>query len=228
MTGANSYCFSPKTLAFLADLAANNSKPWFEAHRAVYREHLLTPFQELVGGLSGPMLEIDPAFETRPAVDRTISRLHRDTRFSRDKSPYKSTVWLTFKRPRPDWQDCPAYFFELAPRSYRFGMGFFAATKGTMDRLRGEIDRKPDAVRERLAPLGEQTNFLPQGESYKRTLNGEVPTDLYSWYQRKNLYLVCNRPVDGRLFGRELATELAAGFHFLAPFYHWFWQLKSG
>ena len=116
--------FSAETLGFLRGLETNNNKPWFEAHRGEYQEHLLRPFQLLVAGLSEPMLAIDPHFETRPAVDRTLSRIYRDIRFSRDKSPFKTRMWLTFKRPSRDWKTAPAYFFEISPDRYRYGMGF--------------------------------------------------------------------------------------------------------
>jgi hypothetical protein len=53
----------------------------------------------LVGALGEFMLSIDPWFEVTPAVDRTISRIYCDTRFAKDKSPYKTTMWITFKRP---------------------------------------------------------------------------------------------------------------------------------
>lgn len=79
--------FSQNASAFLRDLAANNNKAWFEAHRQEYEEHLLEPLKALVSDLSGFMLSIDPDFMTIPAVDRTISRIYRDTRFSKDKSP---------------------------------------------------------------------------------------------------------------------------------------------
>ncbi|MBN1220352.1 MAG: DUF2461 domain-containing protein, partial [Anaerolineae bacterium] len=106
--------FAPETLEFLRNLKANNNKTWFEAHKQEYQEYLLQPLQALVADMGNFMLSIDPYFEVTPAVNKTISRIHRDTRFSRDKSSYKSTMWITFKRPRKDWQDAPAYFFELS------------------------------------------------------------------------------------------------------------------
>lgn len=125
--------FLPETLEFLGNLEANNNKVWFEMHKQEYQEHLLQPLQDLVVDLSGFILTIDPYFETTPAINKTISRIHRDTRFSRDKSPYRSTMWITFKRSRKDWKDAPAYFFEISPDSYRYGMGFYSASKGTVE-----------------------------------------------------------------------------------------------
>lgn len=216
--------FTPDTQEFLRALAANNRKEWFEAHKDEYRQLLQEPLQQLASALAGPLLSIDSDLITEPR--RVVSRIYRDTRFSRDKSPYKTSMWLTFKRPLTAWQDAPAFFFEITADSYRFGMGFFSASRETMDRLRLVIDRKPEVYRREVAFLHGQETFVPEGERYKRLLDGEKEEDLLEWYQRKNLYLVCNRQTNGSLFCREILDELTAGFGQLTPFYHWLWRLK--
>ncbi|ABB33168.1 protein of unknown function DUF2461 [Geobacter metallireducens GS-15] len=209
--------FSPQTVTFLSSLAGNNTKAWFETHRGDYEERLLEPMKALVAELSDFMLSIDQDFVTVPG--RAISRIHRDTRFSRDKSPYKTTLWITFKRQITEWRDAPCYFFELTACSYRFGMGFYSASKGTMDRLRETIERKPAQFRETVAFLGGQKRFVLEGEVYRRPLRHDLPEDLQEWHRRKNLYLVCNRQPDNALFSRKLVDDLRTGFGMLAPFY---------
>ncbi|MFD0717215.1 DUF2461 domain-containing protein [Paenibacillus sp. GCM10027626] len=136
--------FSPRTIEFLDELADNNSKLWFEDNKPTYIEHVLQPAQALVLKLSDQMLAIDPCFETSPSIGKTISRIYRDTRFSNDKSPFRTNIWIVFKRPKKEWADAPAFFFELSPESYRYGMGFYSASKDTMDAFREMIDNNPD------------------------------------------------------------------------------------
>jgi uncharacterized protein (TIGR02453 family) len=125
--------FSPKTLKFLRAIKANNNKAWFEAHRNDYEEYVLGPLRDLVTDLGDFMLDIDPRFEVEPAVNKTISRIYRDTRFSKDKSPFRSTVWITFKNRNKDWTtNVCGYFFELSMDSYRYGMGFYDAAPSIM------------------------------------------------------------------------------------------------
>ena len=104
--------FSPKTLKFLKDLKAKNNKIWFKAHKADYENYVLQPMRDLVTDLGDVMLDIDPSFEITPAVNKTISKIYRDTRFSNDKSPFRSVVWFTFKNQKKDWTThvC-GYFF---------------------------------------------------------------------------------------------------------------------
>ena len=219
--------FSQKSLDFLRELEANNNKPWFEEHKHVYRDFLLQPMQRLVADLSDFMLTIDPYFETAPAVGKTISRIYRDTRFSKDKSPFRSSIWFTFKRPSAEWQDAPAYFFELSPRSYRFGMGFYSASKTTMDTFREMIDTRPDEFRRAISFYPKQRYFTVEGDRYKKVLDPEKPADILEWYQRKNLYLVCNRAIDHRLFSPELVRDLTEGFGLLADFYRFLLSIKE-
>lgn len=214
--------FPPQTTEFLRDLATNNRKEWFEAHRDEYATFLQNPLRHLAGTLAAPLLAIDPDLATLPS--KVVSRIYRDTRFSRDKSPYKTTMWLTFKRPLKEWQDAPVFFFELAPDSYRYGMGFYAASRETMDALRRMIDTKPGEFRKAVAFLENQDQFIVEGESYRRLLRDGLSPDLASWYQRKNLYLVCNRQNADGLFSQNLLSELSTGFSVLAPFYHWLWK----
>lgn len=218
--------FSQKTLDFLKNLKANNNKAWFEAHRGEYQEYLLNPLQDLVVDLTEFMLTIDPHFEIRPVVGKTISRIYRDTRFSKDKSPFRDTMWLTFKRPNSDWKDAPAYFFEISPDSYRYGMGFYSASKETMDRLREMIAKKSKEFIKVVSLYSKQKVFVVEGEKYKRILNDNIPEEFQDWYQRKNLYLVCNRRIDDSIFSRKLLNDLEFGFGLISPLYHFLWTLK--
>ncbi|MBI5748337.1 MAG: DUF2461 domain-containing protein, partial [Nitrospinae bacterium] len=213
--------FSQKTLDFLRNLKANNNKTWFEANKKNYQKYLLEPLQNLVVYLGEFMLTIDPHFEIRPAVNKTISRIYRDTRFSKDKSPFRDTMWITFKRPNNDWKDAPAYFFEISPDSYRYGMGFYSASKETMDRLREMIVRKSKEFFKVVSLYSKQKVFVVEGEKYKRILNNNIPEEFQDWYQKKNLYLVCNRVIDDTLFSRKLLDDLESGFGLIAPFYHY-------
>ncbi len=150
--------FYKETFVFLRSLETNNNKKWFEQHKNDYHEFLLNPLKSLVSDLSGFMLTIDPFFEVSPAVNRTISRIYRDTRFTKDKSPYKTTSWIIFKRPKKDWKNSPAYFIELSPDSYRFGMGFYSASPNTMRLFREAIARSRWSV----SPMAIMSFWLPQ------------------------------------------------------------------
>ncbi|MGE5633571.1 MAG: DUF2461 domain-containing protein [Caulobacteraceae bacterium] len=217
--------FSKEMLEFLISLKFNNSKGWFEEHREEYTRYVLEPFKSLVVELSSFMLELDPLLEVTPAVDKTISRIHRDIRFSKDKSPYRSNVWITFKRPQKDWKESPSWYFEITPDFYRYGMGFYTATKATMDRFRKRIDDRPEEFLEVISFYRKGT-FSLEGESYKKILDSSKPKEIQEWYQKKNFYLACNRKLDKLLFEDELPDVIREGFSELVPLYNYLWDVK--
>lgn len=213
--------FPPATFQFLKTLCDNNKKEWFELHKSDYQDHVLKPLQALAAGLGQFMLSIDPDFEVAPTLNRTISRIYRDTRFSMDKSPYKTSHWITFKRPTKEWKDYPAYFFEISPNTYRYGMGFYSACRQTMDRFRKTIDANPSSFLSAISFYAKQEVFVIEGEEYKRPLKADLSEELRDWYNRKNLYLVSNQQIEGDNIDEALISDLMHGFRIVAPFYHY-------
>lgn len=219
--------FTPESLGFFESLAAHNNKAWFEDHRDDFEHCLMGPLKSLVSDLSGAMLAIDPELVVIPKVDKTISRIYRDTRFSRNKSPYKTCLWITFKRRSPDWKTAPCFLFEISADGYRYGMGFYSATRETMDSLRHFIETKQGEFKKITAVFDKQDTFTLEGERYKRPFNPALPDELQQWHSRKNVYVICQRPVDGRLFSRGVCDDLREGFGMLKPLYELLWRVRS-
>ena len=216
--------FVPETLEFLRGLAANNNKLWFESHRDDYETYLLHPMRSLVHELGDLMLSIDPYIDVTPAVNKTISRIYRDTRFSRDKSLFRPNMWIAFKRPARDWKVCPSFYFELYADRYRYGMGFYSATAATMRRFREMIDESPKEFAKAIAFTKNDRRYEIAGEEYKRIIDPDKPGEIQVWYQKRSLYLVCNSKINKRLFGVKILHELFDGFALLRPIYQFLWK----
>ncbi|ACH40586.1 protein of unknown function DUF2461 [Citrifermentans bemidjiense Bem] len=219
--------FPAGTFQFLRNLNDNNNKQWFELHKSDYQDNVLKPLQSLAAGLGPFMQSLDPDLEVRPALNKTISRIYRDTRFSRDKSPYKTSHWITFKRPRIEWKDYPAYFFEISPDSYRYGMGFYSASRETMDRFRKSIDSKPAKFHSATSFFSSQNVFTIEGDRYKRPLKPGIPAELNDWYNRKSIYLASNQPVTDSFIDKTLISDLVSGFGTIAPLYHYLCKVAA-
>lgn len=219
--------FPPAAIHFLRTLRENNAKTWFELHKPDYQNDLLKPLQALAAGLGPLMLSIDPDLEVTPTLNKTISGIYRDTRFSRDKSPYKTSHWITFKRLRQEWKDFPAFFFEISPDSYRYGMGFYSASRDTMDNFRKRVDSNPRAFLSATSFYSSQKIFIIEGEEYKRPLKADIPKGLQDWYNRKNLYLVSNHQIEGSSIDKQLVTDLIHGFEIIAHFYHYLCKVAA-
>ena len=93
--------FSPDAFEFFRELAGNNNKPWFDRNRPRYEQHVSGAFKELLAALEPFLLKLNPQFETSGKTNGNFSRINRDIRFSKDKSPYKSNYYLyVFDRRR--------------------------------------------------------------------------------------------------------------------------------
>ena len=81
---------------FMSALAGNNSKPWFDAHRDDYERHYLGAATDFIQALGPRLGDVAPALSAEPKINRSIRRINRDTRFAKDKTPYKTQLHLTF------------------------------------------------------------------------------------------------------------------------------------
>ena len=90
-----------------------NSKEFYEEHKNEIKKLAITPFYELIEQMTPVMQQIDAQFVTVPS--RMVSRVRRDTRYTKDKTLYRANMWLFFRRARRQHESVPCYYFELHP-----------------------------------------------------------------------------------------------------------------
>ena len=212
--------FTPETFQFFKDLAENNFKPWFDEHKYIYELELLQPLKSLVVAMTPGMYEVDSQIDFRPA--RTISRIYRDTRFSHDKSPYKTRMWVTYQRVVPEWQNFPAFFVEFSAEGYFYGMGLYGSKKKIMDDMRERIEYQPDQFKKITEDLIGKHGFTVDGEQYKRPLKNDLPEYFQTWMQRKSVYVYKKCPIGKELFDPAFAEHLASEFALTKDLYDFF------
>ena len=133
--------FSQRTLEFLVENRLQNSKAWFDEHKEEYRLLVLEPMIQLTAALGPTVLDIDPQLIVDPRQGRSISRVRRDNRFTRDKSLYREVMWCVFLRDKKLWEGPPAFYFEIRPDRFDFGCGYYQAGANTMAAIREMILR---------------------------------------------------------------------------------------
>jgi len=94
--------FHPEAFRFFRRLARNNHKPWFDQNRHIYEQHISGALKGLLEELAPRMLLLDPEFEVSGKTGKNFSRINRDIRFARDKSPYRGNLYLYFGRAGTD------------------------------------------------------------------------------------------------------------------------------
>lgn len=216
--------FTQDTIDFLYRLRENNNKQWMDEHRDEYKEYVFKPFRQLAAEMGPMMLTIDPGLDIRP--HRMVSRINRDIRFSRNKSPYRTNMWISFKRFSEDWKENPVYFFELFPEYYSYGMGVYSMPREVMDELRSMIDEGDEKFMKIHRLYQKQKVFTMEGEKYKRIRNKSLPADILDWYQRKEICFICYR-MDDLLYSNRLIDVMMEHFQLIRPIYEFFRELSG-
>jgi uncharacterized protein (TIGR02453 family) len=212
--------FTNATIDFLKNIAANNNRDWFEQNRKSYEEDFLEPMKLLVTDLGDTIKNIDPNIETAPAINKTISRIYRDIRFSRDKTPYRTDAWISFKRPKKVWGNVPEFFLYFTPEDYQFGMGFYCSIPENMEKFRYHIDQQPDRFKKIIDSYAVRADFELRGDEYKKTMPNNHSDDFAQWIQKKNMYLTCVNKIDGTFFSGKLKDKMESAYEFNAELYH--------
>lgn len=219
--------FTPQTFQFLKDLKENNYKEWFDTHKKVYETELLNPLKALFLALTPAMYAIDPDFEMRP--HRAISRIYRDVRFSKDKSPYKTFMWMTFQRPvsREEWKDYPGYFLELNENSYTLGLGLFQPKKKVMDNFRDGVIYDAEEFQRVTQETVLDRGYTIKGEEYKRPIPNELSEYFQPWIQRKGIWIEKVKPVGEELYSGDIADKIAEDFTALEWLYNFMKEVSE-
>ncbi|MDR0769503.1 MAG: DUF2461 domain-containing protein [Dysgonamonadaceae bacterium] len=211
--------FTPTTFQFFNELKEYNYKPWFDEHKPVYEAEIVRPLKALAHILSPAMYAIDPMIETNP--NKVVSRIYRDIRFSKDKTPYRTAMWISFQRISTNWQNFPCYYLGISDSGYSYGMGLYLPERKKMDALRSRIEYEPKYFRKMTTSLIGKYAFSIGGEAYKRTINSSLPEYFQQWIQRKSIYLYKRFPVGAELFTTDFATSLTNEYILLQPLYNY-------
>lgn len=168
--------FSRETFRFFQDLTGNNNRKWFDSQRERYQEHVLEPAQAFVNTL-GPKLAARQdglCYDARANGAGSIFRIHRDTRFSKDKSPYKTNLGILFWFEGPgNKKENPGYYFHLDGTGAWLYAGLHGFPRERLNRYREAVGEEQIGsglrrILKRLSKAGLETG----GCHYKRVPSG--------------------------------------------------------
>jgi uncharacterized protein (TIGR02453 family) len=211
--------FSEKSISFLNDLGKNNDRKWFELNRSSYEEYVLAPMKQLVIDLGPLMKDIDDRIDITPQINKTISKIYRDTRFSHDKAPLRSDQWITFKRPVRIFGNVPEFYLYFTPEEYHIGMGYYASTPGNMEDFRDKIDINPSLFAEIVKKLEVYESIGLYGDDYRRQFSNNYPEQIMKWYRKRSFYLSEVRMIGESFFSPLLSAQIKDVFSACSELY---------
>ncbi|MGI9248532.1 MAG: DUF2461 domain-containing protein [Woeseiaceae bacterium] len=136
--------FHPETIRFLEQLAANNNRDWFKEHKSRYEEDVLDVALRFIQSMQDPLADIAPRFVALPTrIGGSLMRVYRDTRFSKDKTPYKTNIGIQFRHEQARDVHSPGYYVHIAPDQLFVGVGMWRPDSDPLRRIRERIAAKP-------------------------------------------------------------------------------------
>jgi uncharacterized protein (TIGR02453 family) len=185
---ARSPWFTPALFTFLEELRLHNDRDWFERHRERYLRDVRDPMLRFIGDVGPALRKLAPHLVADPRpVGGSLFRIHRDTRFSRDKTPYKTNAAASFRHAAGRDVHGPGLYVSLAPGEVEAGGGVWHPDPEHLALIRRSMVEKTAAWRRALAaPRLDRLEWW--GESLVRTPKG-FPEDhpLAEWLRRKDL-----------------------------------------
>jgi uncharacterized protein (TIGR02453 family) len=212
-----------QTLAFLRGLHQHNDKAWFDAHRAEYQQYYVEQGVALVEALGPRLQKLVPGIRYEGRVNGSLFRIHRDVRFSKDKTPYKPHLDLWFwEGDRKGW-NAPGFFFRLAPKELILGCGMHRFEPEQLVRYR-EAVLAPGTGRA-LARLleGLRAKAYEVGKPERKTVPRGLPADheRAELLRHDGLTVMLESGLPADLHGVAFIDHCVAHYRRLVPVHDW-------
>lgn len=164
---------SPKYFSFLRDLADNNEREWFKANKGRYESDVKDAALEFINGFAPYLAKISKHFvaDSRP-VGGSMFRIHRDTRFSKDKTPYKTYTGIQFRHEMAKDVHAPGFYLHLQPGACYAGFGLWRPETSVAYQIRDAILENPAGWKKAAHSKAFRSQFSLDGESLKRPPKG--------------------------------------------------------
>lgn len=164
--------FTKETFRFLEDLEANNDREWFTANKERYEKHVKAPALALISAMGPELGKISGHFKATP---RSLFRIHRDVRFSKDKRPYKTTIGVHFRHERAKSAHAPGYYLHIERGNVFVGIGIWHPESAALRKIREHIAENPTAWKRATGAKSFASSYELAGDQLKRAPKGFDP-----------------------------------------------------
>ncbi|HLK04789.1 MAG TPA: DUF2461 family protein [Candidatus Acidoferrum sp.] len=189
--------FSKDTFQFFRDLKKNNHKDWMDAHRDRYQAAVVQPLKKLLEEMAPTVLDLDHRFETTGRRGANLSRINRDIRFAKDKTLYKTNMYLKFSAPLGGEMESGELYVGIAADSVTVGFRVYATPKRKQSPIaliaEPRLAKNPKWLAQQKAKLGRKyDSYWYSTVKGEWTKNSGWPTNetwpkLQGWIVRKKL-----------------------------------------
>ena len=218
--------FTPASLKFFRQLAANNDKQWFEAHRDEYENEIRAPMRALIEDLNSRFARFAPEIGGDPK--RSMFRINRDVRFSRDKSPYKTNAgcWFHHRSAKRSVgseasEGSAGFYFHLEPGKSFLGAGMWMPPRPLLNKVRDNMAEKPAPFIRMVSKLPPRFGGLSDEGALKRMPRGYAEDHAAAKWLRFQSFTSGRTLTDAQVTSGNLPSLLAREYEALLPLVRW-------
>ncbi len=210
--------FDPDGFMLLELNKFNDSKDFYETVKEDIKEKVITPMRQLALDLSDELLSVDEKMVLIPT--KMVSRIRRDTRYSKNKEMYRSNVWCMFMRNKHEWRFMPCMWFEVFPESYSYGVGLFRAQPSDLEIFRRTLSEKQSEFRYALRQM-DVVGAVPYLDTFKKDKPGAetIDADLRPYYNSRYFLFSYTGNDMRKLFDGSVEEELVYAVRAFTPMY---------
>jgi uncharacterized protein (TIGR02453 family) len=220
--------FSKESLQFFTALGSHNNRSWFEENRGIFDTLVMPESQDFVVAMGSRLADISDDIIADPRTDRSIFRIHRDTRFSKDKSPYKTHLALVFWEGPFKKVESPLFYFHLEPQKLLLAAGMHMIPGEFLESYRAAVDdQKTGASLEKaIKEVRKKGSYELGWEKYK-----QVPRGYHPAHPRGHLLkfggigFYLEMPVPVEIFDERSIEFVYRHFENMSPVYNWVRQI---
>ncbi|MEW6163496.1 MAG: DUF2461 domain-containing protein [Pseudomonadota bacterium] len=211
--------FSTATFRFLENLAEHNDRAWFEAHKDEYEDCVRGPALDYIRAMAPLLADFAPEFRADARkLGGSLMRVYRDTRFARDKTPYKTNVGIQFRHALGKDVHAPGFYLHVAPEECFLGVGSWHPDADLLGRMRDLIVAKPERWRAARDDPGFAGVWQLVGDSLTRPPRGYAADHPEIDDLRRKDFIGLAGLTRKEVCGARLADLSAARFAAAAPF----------
>ncbi|UCF30365.1 MAG: DUF2461 domain-containing protein [bacterium] len=214
--------FPRETVTFLADLARNNNRRWFNAHREDFDRMVIEPAKAFVEALGARIISVAPGIIADPRVNGSIFRIYRDTRFARDKKPYKTHLGIFLWEGEGPKMECPGFYFHLEPPDLMLGAGIHLFSRALLEEYRNSVVHPRHGHDLVTAAMEVSRSFTIGGLHYKKVPRGFDGDHPYAQFLLYNgLTAWTEGPLPEEIHSPEIVELAFRTFEVMLPLHRW-------
>lgn len=223
--------FYRETINFFIRLRANNNRDWFLKNKKGYEDCVLNPSKAFIVAMGEKLKSLSPGLLAVPQINKSLFRLNRDTRFSPDKSPYKTHLGIYFWEGEKPRMECSGFYFHLEPPKLLLGVGIYMIPKSDLHRFRKAVidPEKGKELSKAVKKISGTEELSLGGKFYKRIPPGFDPSHPNAEFLLHNgFYGGETLAIPKEFYSADLVDFCFEKYKNLAPLHRWLVSIKIG